>query len=57
MTPRNIKLPLDAIDGDIVALTDLSDSRFYRAEGRILGSKPILFRYDSGTAGWVLQSR
>lgn len=60
-TPTFIKLPLEAVEGDIVQLADLSNSRIYHVRSNpdsgasVLSSAPSTYRYNSGNGRWEYQ--
>lgn len=57
-TPNAMRMPADAIDGDIYQLTDPSNSNFFKVEGagtRPLSSVPVTLRYDASQRSWVRQ--
>ncbi len=56
-TPKHMMLPTSAIEGDIIQLTDPSNSRFYTVNdpASYLSSQPRTFRYDSQAGRWIIQ--
>ena len=52
-TPRYMSLPLDAIEGDVIQLTDLSNSGVYEVGHTVLTSKPTTFHYSSSEGRWI----
>lgn len=54
-TPRHMTLPVEAIEGDVIQLTDLSNSGFYGVGHTVLTSSPKTFHYSSTEGAWVEQ--
>lgn len=52
-TPRYMSLPMDAIEGDVIQLTDLSNSGVYEVGHTVLTSKPTTFHYSSREGRWI----
>jgi hypothetical protein len=55
ITPREMSLPLQAIEGDVIQIRDLSDSRVYRINSIPVRSAPITYRYSSSEGRWIAQ--
>lgn len=57
LTPKHMVLPTSAVEGDIIQLTDPSNSRFYTVNSpyTYLSSQPLTYRYDSQAARWIYQ--
>lgn len=49
-TPRNMTLPVEAVDGDIIQITDLSNSSFYRVNGAVINKRT--YRYNASEGRW-----
>lgn len=49
-TPRNMTLPVEAVDGDIIQITDLSNSRFYTVNGHPINK--ATYRYNASEGRW-----
>lgn len=56
-TPLRMQLPVEGIEGDIIQLTDPSNSGAYRVENAVLTDVPRTYRYDSQQQRWVYQPR
>jgi len=57
-TPITMRMPADAIDGDIYQLTDPSNSNVFMVEGastKPLSSVSVTLRYDASQRRWVRQ--
>ncbi|WP_171957042.1 hypothetical protein [Stenotrophomonas maltophilia] len=52
-TPRYMSLPMDAIEGDVIQMRDLSNSGFYEVGHVVLTSSPKTFQYSSSKGGWI----
>lgn len=53
-TPRNMTLPVEAVDGDIIQITDLSSSRFYTINGHPINK--ATYRYNASEGRWGYSS-
>lgn len=49
-TPRNMTLPVEAVDGDIIQITDLSNSRYYSVNGHPINK--ATYRYNASEGRW-----
>lgn len=56
-TPQHMVLPTSAVEGDIIQLTDPSNSRFYTVNNATsyLSSQPRTYRYSSQAGRWIYQ--
>ena len=52
-TPLQMTLPVEAIEGDVIQIRDVSDSRAYRVNGGTVYSTPSTYRYSSSAGEWV----
>lgn len=50
-TPQHLTLPVEAVDGDIIEFTDLSNSRFYTINGQ--ATNKATYRYNASEARWT----
>ncbi|MEF8765505.1 MULTISPECIES: hypothetical protein [Stenotrophomonas] len=50
ITPRNMTLPVEAVDGDVIQFTDLSNSNFYSVNGAVFNSRT--YRYFASEGRW-----
>ncbi|WP_171957041.1 hypothetical protein [Stenotrophomonas maltophilia] len=53
ITPLQMTLPVEAIEGDVIQIRDMSDSRAYRVNGETVKSTPTTYRYSSSAGEWV----
>ncbi|MEN5388367.1 hypothetical protein ABE587_00750 [[Pseudomonas] hibiscicola] len=50
ITPRQLMLPTEAVDGDIIEITDLSNSSFYTVNGHLINKRT--YRYIASEGRW-----
>ncbi|KOQ61802.1 hypothetical protein [Stenotrophomonas maltophilia] len=51
-TPLSMMLPVEAVDGDVLQIRDVSDSRAYRINGTTVKSTPLTYRYNASEGRW-----
>lgn len=54
-TPPQMTLPVQAVEGDIYRMADMSNSGFYSINGVTLTAKPLIYVYRAGQGTWVPQ--